>query len=722
MRKIFTYIAVISAFLAVSCNQVELSAPSAEDGLGTFTLNLDAGQMLTKAGDDPEAKITHFDYFFFSDAEGTDLLVSGSAEGTSKTFDTTSDAYKKINRTSYVYVLANYPDDIPEGTNTLAALLALPVKVGITALPAAGFVMDSYDSASDGVLVKLSPTKDHDVKSFTINMRRVAAKFLVDITVANSVTSGGLNWKATTDTKDFYIYMVNALDTAVVAGTPLTGSTIDDSYFHTYGHRHADMTGSGLSWTSAVTYAYPESFETSDQKAPYFKLQIPWSNVDEDGNLLDNGMHLFYYKVLLPNITEITRNTFYKLNLTIDKLGGTPEDYVEVTTDLMVSKWLSPTGDFTGYYSSRFLDIARDTFYVYGQDEIEVPVTSSHPIAVVTSSGSKYDFKNRKTVQVSDYTITPNGKSTFKLSKTLNNEITSDGFDCSPITYLVEIKHEDNKQPHTEKVVIIQYPPIYIEEHTSNGSVFVNGQSYSSNRGNRPNGQNNSYYVYNNDTNYWGTPNTSYGDDIGSIVNPTSVTNGSGDNNNTSQYNVFVSVLPSSNPNAIGDARTGGASIANLGFSRYSTTQNQRQVDNTVSANYRAAGQDVASVIAPAFKIASSYGKTTQMGFQRARERCASYQENGYPAGRWRLPTAAEVDFIVNLAQQKHIPSLFQPHINNGYWCSNGGIYSTSEGGDLIITESTSGTRSVRCVYDVWYWGDKQDSSHMTTWGGYQMD
>ena len=428
------------------------------------------------------------------------------------------------------------------------------------------------------------------------------------------------------------------------------------------------------------------------------------------------------------------RNRFYTVNLNLDVIGGTSEDYVLATSDYYVAEWFTPGEmDQSGLSAARFLDIALEEYKFYNQNGMTVPVVSSHDIAIESITASKYDYKNKRYVTLSqgtDFTISTSGKQSFTITHELddrmyltsgNNKVSNPDYDCSPIEFTVKVKHSDNGQQSIEEVKVIQYPPIYIEEHTSNGSVFVNGQSYSSNRGQRPQGQNNAYYVYNNDTNWQGVPNTSYGDNIGVVVQPSSVSGGTGDNNNTSQYNIFVSVLPSTNPNVIGDTRAGGASIGNLGFSRYSTTQNQRQVDNTVSANYKAAGQDVANVIAPAF-IASSYGKTTQMEFERARERCASYQENGYPAGRWRLPTAAEVDFVVSLAQYSHIPSLFEPHINNGYWCSNGAIYSESAGGDLITTEGTTGTRSVRCVYDVWYWGDGQDSSHMTTWGGFQMN
>ena len=184
MKKIFTYFAALTALFAVSCNRIELN-----DGnqAGRFTISLSAGDLETRADENQttaEKTIDHFDYFFFSDAEGTDLLQSGRETGTTKTFDTTSDEYKDLAGKSYLYVIANYPTAIPEGTETLEQLLALPVGVSITEHPEAPFVMDSYDADNDNVLIELVPTKADEVRNQVVMMRRIAAKFVVNVTVA----------------------------------------------------------------------------------------------------------------------------------------------------------------------------------------------------------------------------------------------------------------------------------------------------------------------------------------------------------------------------------------------------------------------------------------------------------------------------------------------------------------------------------------------------------
>lgn len=129
--------------------------------------------------------------------------------------------------------------------------------------------------------------------------------------------------------------------------------------------------------------------------------------------------------------------------------------------------------------------------------------------------------------------------------------------------------------------------------------------------------------------------------------------------------------------------------------------------------------------VAPSFRIASSLGKvsltfvTTNSdlwgdlnGTSRAeaRRRCASYQEAGRPAGRWRVPTMAEIKYLVQLSADEKIPHLFglqnQPDMFIPYWSSTG-IVSVKVNGAVVqkMEEKELETApAVRCVYDDWYW------------------
>lgn len=114
---------------------------------------------------------------------------------------------------------------------------------------------------------------------------------------------------------------------------------------------------------------------------------------------------------------------------------------------------------------------------------------------------------------------------------------------------------------------------------------------------------------------------------------------------------------------------------------------------------------------APEFMIASSYGRTSSVPYTAAMLWCAAYQEDGYPAGRWRLPTESEIELAIKLAEKGAIPHLFAGGFN--YWASSGRYYSTDETVWKKPTPqncvATYGAACApRCVYDTWYWGKEE--------------
>ena len=138
---------------------------------------------------------------------------------------------------------------------------------------------------------------------------------------------------------------------------------------------------------------------------------------------------------------------------------------------------------------------------------------------------------------------------------------------------------------------------------------------------------------------------------------------------------------------------------------------------------YRAtiSGDDSENLIAPEFIIASGYGAydgvtTNLYADTSGKYRCAGYQEDGYPAGRWRLPTPAELNIIGKMCSEKKLESIFEDDF--GYLSSNG-VYIYSSDGTFTKSTSANAGKSVRCVYDTWYWGDKLKDDKKTSfiWG-----
>ena len=127
------------------------------------------------------------------------------------------------------------------------------------------------------------------------------------------------------------------------------------------------------------------------------------------------------------------------------------------------------------------------------------------------------------------------------------------------------------------------------------------------------------------------------------------------------------------------------------------------------------------NMISPGYRISTKFGGTEfgNISQEYAEYRCAGYQEDGFPAGRWRLPTKAEVHFMAQLSAN----DTFQEVLfgNTVYWSANGAI-SVSTGS---VSNSTSTAALLRCVYDSWYWdkidgreGDpRQDDPWHFVWG-----
>ena len=111
------------------------------------------------------------------------------------------------------------------------------------------------------------------------------------------------------------------------------------------------------------------------------------------------------------------------------------------------------------------------------------------------------------------------------------------------------------------------------------------------------------------------------------------------------------------------------------------------------------------NMLSPSYRISSKFGGTEfgKITMPYAEYRCAGYQEDGFPAGRWRLPSRAEVKFIAQLSGNKVFEFLF--NFGDVYWSANGAITVNKNG---TVTNSDKSEALLRCVYDSWYW-DKVD-------------
>ena len=143
-----------------------------------------------------------------------------------------------------------------------------------------------------------------------------------------------------------------------------------------------------------------------------------------------------------------------------------------------------------------------------------------------------------------------------------------------------------------------------------------------------------------------------------------------------------------------------------------------------------------AFMIAPVFRMSSGatdvFTGTTTIGLNRdadrlsretARRRCAALQENGYPAGRWRLPTIGEMLFFRMLQKKNVLPEIFGKDGKDyrSHWTAQYMMkFDKEESGVTLDVRKYEANDSqdhkwVRCVYDDWYWVKDDGSADIIT-------
>lgn len=635
---------------------------------------------------------------------------------------------------------------------------------------------DDFVMASDEVMeFTLSENTPAEVHA---KLSRAAAKITLEITVKSAVDEVESQmlgrwkqgetyvktWYPDIENIDVYLSYANgASNLTVAAGQE---AEYNDETFFTY-NRYAFTPVITPSNPEAIPdkwivkgtpfYSYPMKWKVSDAHAPFIKIIIPWRpypeqpvyetvswpNPDNDTQSVSgykvNGASRenwdkktvnpqeFFYKISIPDETTLRSNTWYKLALDVAILGGTSDDLsTTLSGQYYVINWSAPDVEANGELEQgkylNTLSTDGDIYYIYGGDEIEIPVLSSHAISTRVTSVSWMDYSTTTPTQRSSNnpatysyltrkpSTTDNGRTSFVFNHPLmtdvNNATSDNKPDVSEYTFTVEIT---NTAGLTKTVTIKQQPPLMIKNEKNSatnrdqyGYAFVNGG------------------------------HEAYGGIQWKYLNGTG-----GENANPNMYIITTSVAPSGF--VIADPRSSNVSF--LGATNYQWTAESYRIGAQGSRNrmqyyYPASEEETGkNRIAPQLRIASSYGITGALSsFQNAQRRCATYQEDGIPAGRWRIPTKAEIEFMVTLSNVGVIPSLFTQETNGSY--NQGGYYSADGGVVFPWNDGTIGYRTkaemasasysnyVRCVYDEWYWGknDQLTNRDRFTWGDKQIN
>lgn len=604
-----------------------------------------------------------------------------------------------------VYLIANLPDGlITDGSDTsLDALKELPISTNFndyTTTTQPPFIMDGQCTAT------ITNRNNTIAARGTLTLKRLAAKFTTRISVASSFTDKD-GKVYTPQESGMQIYLAKAGSNTTLSGD-LATTFFNYKQRTTIGTQTETAEGESTTYSVfAPFYSYPRSWDYDDNALVMY-ISLPWL-YQQDGVTRTQNC---YYKVY-PGIMQLDRNSWYNLDLNIGVLGSfsETEDVVELDDfEYQVADWQEGLNLNTEILEAYYLVVDQNEYILNNKNTFEIPFVTSHECEIQDLNVTKRIFiKNGTPVdEEQDITsqaiagnwITVEGN-TIKFNHTLNNDfINTDDYDYSPYTFTFTLCHKNNSDKYKEKITIKQKPAISVTAHKNSydkpgetycGYVFVNGNAPRSTvNGNLP----------------------EYGNVAGR--------NESGNNSNPYMYTIEVSVLPDGSDYILGDPRVkynfGTDLDAQTNF--YSATSVNGGSNRRLSNYYGTSkGASTKNMIAPKFRICSAHGWCSGdlVSYEDAFNRAASYQEDGYPAGRWRVPTQAEILFVHKLYTDGFIPSLF--YGTYAYWSATGKVNGDN------VSDDTSSTSPLRCVYDEWYWENStvnrlpEDNYNTFTWG-----
>lgn len=669
----------IWSFLLLLClGACQKEAVSSEDVAANEGITL---ELVTRANDNVEAGddrfnenlITKADVFFFEKEDEAAVCVY-SQIGVTPSENKIKVKLDNFDEGSYyVYVIAN--GNFTYNNNGVGVTLG-----ELKGMPAYTMWSNSQTESEPSLLMdggNICQVKKNGTGS--VALTRAMAKVTLSVTATEIEEDDGTY---VPQLSGMYVSMVNIVNRTNLKGDYQVNSSKDYLKMNERIIRKYQQSETG-EYYHVPFYSYPNPENTVNREDAYLILKLPWKKVLGEGGGNYDAVD-YYYQVPITGSDALalcSRNHYYKLNLTVGVLGSlNPQTPVEVTPSFIIEDWFTEelTAEMQNY---RYLVLDEYNSVMNNVNELRMPYVSSSAIdfdsqkssytritqvkywdyhndksyEVILNENYKKDTQNPKsTVNFDDFHLDLGDNNTLKFTHVLTDE------DFVP--YIITIQVVNQQGIETNTWTITQYPDIYIvgENNEKYGSKnrFVNGSMKGDN------------------------------DRDQSIGGVSSL---SGTNSNPNQYTIFITSFDVGSSYAIGDPRE----EASYDFQSY-----------LKPTNYKRTSPDYEDVISPVFKVASSWGKTFDISYDKAVQRCAAYQENGYPAGRWRIPTKAEVEFCISLSEQGKIPRLFgQQGSSTDYWVSSG-YYNTDNG--YTHQERPSGERYVRCVYDVWYWSDKK--------------
>lgn len=709
-----------------------------------------------------ENKIASLEIFLYAKgAEGGDATYATRIEGLNGRnrvdnvkFSIPADAITTLfaggATTCGIYVIANYDtgrtiavNGIYEDTS-IAELKAIEVTSSFDALQSLNLA--TLDARYSGSVQNVKPqeyfvmdsdlatvTKSGNNLSGTVYITRAASKITFRATIAQSLEIDGTTWVPMLENLSFSYnnivnkgYIDNGSDTNATFAMP-TGEGV---YATAKGIQMANLGGKtpnygseveGVSgWTTIdhVTplYTYSSYWSDGANNQAYIMLTVPWKVVEGEGN-----ESLTYYNYFVPlNMSELklVRNKHYRINLRVGVLGDL-EELTESEYSYEVLDWV---GEDIRVELNKPTYLVVDQNYVVMKniEEFLVGYHSSDEVAYKVLSTTigpwVYDqyYDGKKYVDVivggsvhTTYEVSAqNGEIRYFHELDNTRSDTDTDYDFLVHTTVVRVYHKNNPDIY-EDITFVQYPAMYVTVNAGiEGKwnyINVNGNGWENwkTSGNAGSG----CPTYDGTKVYW----------VGIGGKQQNVTV-------HSLYQITVTAFDATTANYIvADPRAEATDITIFpGYYHNSSSQapdypvQPDQLGVKTIKGYRGTlVENSDNLVAPEFIVASHCSTCTSADQNFYSEssgynRCAGYQEAGYPAGRWRLPTTAELEVVGKLCAQEKLPQIF---VDNVAYISASGTFLNS--GGKFSPSTTKQAQSVRCVYDTWYWKDKCNDESM---------
>jgi len=413
---------------------------------------------------------------------------------------------------------------------------------------------------------------------------------------------------------------------------------------------------------------------------------VDWARETIDVNIKD-----YRYLVVSPttyrmdNTEDFTLNFYSSHPVEVDDITMTYQRFSYITetgnaemgtvvyfptSKEVIDRSVTPDGIKMVEYSENITTVPNSKQYSFSLKhklEVWTPLNSATATSITTGN----------TVRQTGYR---NLSDTTNIQNSIQKYLRSDSPESaySPYAFKVTLRHKDNPE-FKASFTVVQYPAMYIQADKNPGGEYRTSPLSSSSFG----------YVFVNPEYtpagrfipaYW--TNSS---DLGGVHGITS----NATNKNPNMYVINLTALSGNYESyIIGDPRALNVNnnlVGNPGQltavasptiqdwaveaeALYNESNQKRRLQWYYPTQE---GSSTRNMIAPKIRVASSYGVCNNgTSTQNLRRRCASYQEQGFPAGRWRVPTYSEVEFIVKLSTKGIIPLLF----------TKGATYLTAQG------------------------------------------